>query len=222
MDTSLLLARGWAAVALWLRFLIAAFGAPSEIGARGFMARKVRLSMLVFLRTVEAMARRLLAARASQMDAGNAPPRRPGCGRASSGHGRGGFAHADSARWAVTYRMLTQARPRRRSPRPALPRLAFPPPALRATFPAREGGGKPGVVSSLAVAERLEALIRVAADPDRHARRMARAAGRGVRPAIPPPSAEALAAWEALAPEPPKGPPKRPPPLPPPPSPDSS
>jgi hypothetical protein len=148
--------KDWQSLRLGIARFIIRFGTPGLIALKRVMPRIVRDLALQLLRALEAAARRLLVEDALKAPRENAifrPTRFPS---PSYRCGRPGFASDNSADWGVTFRLTPSAR-RRAAPKPRVRAAIFPSPT----------------VGACALAERLEALMRVASDPARWARRLA-------------------------------------------------
>ena len=137
------------------------FGTPSALAAVAKIARGRKRMLTLWLRGLEWLVRRLLFIEAHALKL--APTKRnfstPKAWRDRCG--RGGFACEDSSRWEVSFRVAMPARRRRyrrRNRKPPVPR-AF---------------------SLAPLAERLEALSRVLADPAPYVRRLSRRLRRGL------------------------------------------
>lgn len=144
---------GWATVAHLVTWVINLFGDASFLAALGPIRPKLRREILAWLRPAEALARKLLLIEAARLPKPNLPAPAPRVRPpARARFGRRGFAMPDPADWPVAFKAI----PQRRSPR-----VRFKP-------------RRPFLFTALALAERLEALARVAADPERYAARLGR------------------------------------------------
>jgi hypothetical protein len=180
----------WEDLATLLRWAMAIAGAPVALLAREVVVRTEALEIVALLRTLEGVARALLLI----MVAGIEPPARatPRRGRATESAERRAAPtaneiiaagededEASSERWAgVAFR-------------------ALPPPLGRCSGETR--GAPAHLRSTRPLALRLEALIRVAAAPERYARRLRRllAVRRGSNG---PPSPARMLRWPRRAP----------------------
>lgn len=168
-------AAGWSLARLALELICRLFGAPASLMRKRRIDSATRAALLAWLRPLEAFARRLLLIEAASQPPPNAPRFTPKQPYLKAGCGRGGFADEDSTRWSVSFKTF-----------PAAPRAARKSKRKRA---ARNSE----FMSSAALAERLEAIMRLAENPDPAIRRVARRlrANRGeakrLAPDIKPP-----------------------------------
>jgi len=141
--------------------LLERFGDAKFLAARKFMAHGAALSLRRFLARLEAMLREVLMRLAAQLPETNARPLHRARRRAKPAPaGRPGFANDDPAAWGVSFALATH----------------------------RSGAGGRGsnrlppiLVSAAPLAERLEAIARVFANPAPYIRRAALLARRPLR-----------------------------------------
>ncbi len=158
----------WEAARHWLDCAIALFGGPVALVAEGFLTPRARAEFYDWLRPIEALARRLLVILAAEMrlaPVAARPPRARVRKRRLIAQDKD-----DSTRWRVAFQISARA---------AAPRSR--------TDKARTQTIRRDEFDCWPAAERLEALIRVIADPAPVARRLAR------RLAARPDKARALA-----------------------------
>ncbi|MGE3143391.1 MAG: hypothetical protein AB7L65_08725 [Hyphomonadaceae bacterium] len=176
----------WALVQDGVRWLIALFGAPEEMRARRTHAKRDHALLLSWLRSLEALAARLLLVKARAIVLEKAPPRAPRMQAAPARRA------SNSNAWRVAFRVRGLARRGAKS---------------QARVRMRCAETAPGPPSCLGAAARFEALRRVADDPLSYAKRLARALARdpqaSLRIACAPyraadPFAPAIAAVEAF------------------------
>lgn len=145
----------WLVLRLLVDTLIAVFGAPARI-ARAALSKSRRASLAGWLRASETWTRKRLLLLARALPETKALRRPRAAFPLTRPWGRGGFADENSAAWGVSFR-LSQPAPRARSFRKR-----------------RARGLAPRPRTAMPLAERLEALSRVAANPARYVRRQAR------------------------------------------------
>lgn len=169
--------------------LLRRFGAPADLVARGRLDRFTLTALRAGVKRLETLLRDLIDQAAALLPEIKSRPRR-GATCAPSQPGRGGFASADPADWGISFAGLRAPAPKtgiRRRARASAPKPEY----LR--------------FSPWPLAERLEAIRRVLADPDRFIRRRARAprcaiAAPRARHGRDPGSRESYAATLVLAP----------------------
>jgi hypothetical protein len=148
------LAEGWRMARNLLRVLVRAWGAPAELHARATISPIERSQILMWLRPIEALARRLLFIMAAALPAPieiACKPRREDNGR-SHGHGRANLWSNVSSAWGVSFVLAPRASTGGRRCK---------------TLPKTTADPRP-------LAERIEAVSRVLADPAPYAARLAR------------------------------------------------
>lgn len=142
---------GWPLARVLIDQFAALYGAPAELVLRG-LPRAARAPLLAFIRLIEALVRRLLLIETWNLPVAFTPRTMKPANNA--GAGIRARASDNPANWRVSPRLF-----------PAWPTGS----GRRGAAPAEER-----LISNRALAERLEALIRVAADPAPYAQRLAR------------------------------------------------
>ena len=162
----------WRVAEAFMHTLYALFGAPEDVAAEHTLTRAAHTLMASWIRCAEAMLRRLLLIEASVFPKPNTRPllheKRQRARKAM------GFDADKPEDWRVSFRCF--AVPDRRLPA-GKPAFQHPPACdTRSTLCRLEAGGpRLRFRSAWPLAERYEALIRVFNNPERYARRLARA-----------------------------------------------
>jgi hypothetical protein len=162
-DNPDIVAASWTALRQFVAWALRIFGEPGAIARRFYEGACADRKLLIgWLRGMEALARHLLTVEASRLPkpapmevkGSVAGPKQPSV---TARHGRPGFGNDDSEQWRVRFALLPPARPdteRRRRDEDEVVHRYF---------------------SLFALAERMEALIRVVNDPAPFAARLSRA-----------------------------------------------
>lgn len=157
----------WRVAEAFLRLLHALFGAPEEVAARHTLTVGAHALLASWLRSAEALMRRLLLIEAAAFPKPNARPLlHPTRRRARK---LMAFMPGEPEKWRVGFRCVEPLRPR-----PPTSPQAGGTPAVRRRIAREERASYERFRSAWALAERYEALIRVFNDPAPYARRLAR------------------------------------------------
>ncbi|MBL8550253.1 MAG: hypothetical protein JNJ73_09720 [Hyphomonadaceae bacterium] len=154
----LTLPEAWTNFRYFLRAMAALTEEPARLAARLFLQAHERCEILAWLKPLERLARLLLLAEAATLDLKPVPPRKAGPRREIKGS-RNRLVPEESEEWRVGFQLAVHSKRRRGRVR------------------ASRGFAAP-VYDSVPIAARIEALVRVALDPARYARRLARRLAR--------------------------------------------